>query len=215
MNIELTKMLDRRGDKVRAVLNILIESSCFYITDHQDLFYYLRRYRREFTEFFDKMYGWQLLMDAKCARVYKGEWYNPAITPANRALFNFRKRDECLAFMMLLEFFEQQLEENGMTVADRQNLRFHFGDLLFHVHRRFQELFPNDAGRYTEEYVRAKAVKPIMPELEKYRFIKRIKPPEGVQASPSELIYEALPAIYYYNTTTLSRILPELQGDSE
>ncbi len=215
MNIELTKMLDRSGDKVRAVLNILIESSCFYVTDQKELFYYLRRYRREFTEFFDKMYGWQLSMDSKCARVFKREWHNPAITSANRALFNFRKRDECLAFMMLLEFFEQQLEENGMTVEDKQNIRFRFGDLLGHVHLRFQELFPKDAERYTEEYVRNKALKPIMPELEKYRFLKRMKPPEDLRASSKELIYEALPAIYYYNTTTLSRILPELQEDIE
>ncbi len=215
MNIELTKMLDRSGDKVRAVLNILIESPCFYATDRHEIFYFLRRHRREFTDFFEKMYGWQLLMDSKCARVYKGEWHNPAITPANRAMFNFSRRDECLAFMMLLEFFEQQLEENGMTVEDRQNLRFHFGDLLNHTHRRFLELFPAEAERYSEEYVRAKAVKPIMPQLEKYRFLKRIKPPEKLVASAKEVIYEALPALYHYNSTALSRILPELQKDEQ
>jgi len=213
MNVELTTMLDRSGDKVRAVLNILLESPCFYATDRQDLFYFLRRHRREFSDFFEKMYGWQLLMDAKCARVYKGDWYNTAITPANRAVFNFSRRDECLAFMMLLEFFEQQLEENGMTVEDRYNLRFHFGDLLRHVHRRFQEVFPDDADRYNEEYVRAKAVRTIMPELEKFRFIKRIKPPEDLAASGDEVIYEALPALYHYNTAALSRMLPELQGE--
>ncbi|MBU0946105.1 MAG: DUF2398 family protein [Proteobacteria bacterium] len=215
MDIELTKMLDRSGDKVRAVLNILIESPCFYASDRQELFYFLRRHRREFNDFFDKMYGWQLLMDAKCARVYKGEWHNPAITPANRAMFNFSRRDECLAFMMLLEFFEQQLEENGMTVEDQHNLRFHFGDLLHHIHRRFQEIFPGDAERYSEEYVRAKALKPIMPELEKYRFIKRIQPPEDLVALADEVIYEALPALYHYNSAALSRMLPELQREEQ
>ncbi len=215
MNIELTKMLDRSGDKVRAILNILIESPCFYATDRQELFYFLRRHRREFSDFFTKMYGWQLLMDAKCARVYKGEWHNPAITPANRAMFNFRRRDECLAFMMLLEFFEQQLEVNGMTVEDRLNLRFHFGDLLHHCHRRFQELFPSQPGQYSEEYVRAKIIRPIMPELEKFRFIKRIKPPEDLTTGADELIYEALPALYHYNSAALSRVIPELEEATE
>jgi hypothetical protein len=212
MKIELTNMLDRSGDKVRAILNILIESPCFYCADRQDLFYFLRRHRREFTEFFDKMYGWRLLMDAKCARVYKPEWYNPAITPANRAMFNFSRRDDCLAFMMLLEFFEQQLEVNGMTVEDRHNLRFHFGDLLRYIHGRFHEVFPEQSERYSEEYVRAKVVRSIMPELEKYRFLKRIKPPEDLAARQEEFIYEALPALYHYNAAALSRILPELQG---
>ncbi|NWH05739.1 hypothetical protein [Desulfobacter latus] len=35
-----------------------------------------------------------LRMDSKCARIYKTEWHNSAITPANRALFQFSRRDE-------------------------------------------------------------------------------------------------------------------------
>lgn len=213
MSLELVKMLERSGDKVRAVLNILLESPFFYHDDRQDLFFFLRRHRGAFAEFFEKMYGWQLLMDSKCARVYKGEWHNPAITPANRAVFNFSRRDECLAFMMLLEFFEQQLESNGMTVEERHNLRFHLGDLLQHIQRRFHELFPQEASRYSEDYIRAKVVKPIMPELERYRFLKRLKPPEGVNAAADEVIYEALPALYHYNTAALSKTLPELQKE--
>jgi hypothetical protein len=210
MNIELSKMLDRSRDKVQAVLNILLESPCFYLSDDQDLFYFLRRHRREFNEFFTEFYGWQLLMDGKCARVFKENWYNKAITPANRAVFNFSRRDECLAFMMLLEFFELQLEKNNMTVEDRDNLRFYFADLLQHVHRRFQEFDEEKTGKYTEESVRAKILKPIMPQLERFRFIKKIPPPKELRNRQDELIYEALPAIYHYNTAALSRILPEL-----
>jgi hypothetical protein len=213
MDIELTRLLDRSGAKVRGVLNILLESPCLYLEDDRDLFYFLRRHRREFEEFFEKMYGWQLIMDGKCARVYKSQWYNRAITPAARSVFRFSKRDECLAFMMLLEFFEQQLEENGMTVADRHNLRFHFGDYLRHVHQRFLEIFPDQAEKYGEEYIRAKVVRPIMPELERYRFVRRLRPPEGMRASADKLIYEALPALYHYNAAALGRMLPELNPD--
>jgi len=200
---------------VQAVLNILVESPYFYATDNQDLFLFLRRHRREFTEFFKTFYGWILVIDSKCARVYKAEWYNRKITPKNRSLFQLTKRDECLAFMMLLEFFEQQLEENGMTVEDKENLRIHFGDLLDYSHKRFQELFPEQEQRYSQEYIRARIWKPVMPELEKHRFLTKIKPPEDLHASEQELIYEAMPALYHYNGAALSRMIPELDAGRE
>ena len=170
MEPELARLLDRSGDRVRAVLNVMVESPYFYSSDDQDLFFFLKRHRREFTEFFKVFYGWTLLMDSKCARVYKADWYNPAISPAARTMFNFTRRDECLAFMMLLEFYEHQLEENGMTVEDKDNLRFRFGDLLGHVHRRFGECLSGKKETYSEDFVRAKILRPIMPELERYRF---------------------------------------------
>lgn len=208
---DVARLLDRNGDRVRAVLNILVESPYFYVVDDQDLFYFLRRHRREFAEFFTAYYGWVLLMDSKCARVYKAEWYNKAVNPAARNLFNFTKRDECLAFMMLLEFYEHQLEENGMTADDKENLRFRFGDLLTHVCRRLGECFPDKGATYTEDAVRAKILKPIMPELEKYRFVKKIKPPEDLDAREDDLIYEALPALYHYNGSTLGRVIGDLE----
>lgn len=208
MEIALAKLLERNGDRVRKVLNILLESPYFYADDDYDSFLFLRRHRPEFTEFFKQLYGWSLLIDSKCARVYKAEWYNNSITSANRSLFNFTKRDECLAFMLLLEFFEQQLEENGMTVEDKQNLRFHFGDLLDYSHKRFTEIFPDKQEQYTQEKVRNQVWKPVMPELEKYRFVKKIKPPEDLQTT--DVIYEAMPALYHYNSDVLSRIIPEL-----
>ncbi len=49
-----------------------------------------------------------------------------------------------------------------------------------------------------------------MPELERHRFITKIKPPEDLQATAAELIYEAMPALYHYNGAALSRTIPEL-----
>lgn len=211
MEVQLTRLLERSGDKVRAVLNIMVESPYFYCDDNPDLFFFLKRHRQEFADFFAFFYGWTLLMDSKCARAYKNEWYNTAIAPSARTLFSFTKRDECLAFMIILEFYEHQLEENGMTVEDKENLRFRFGDLLVHAQRRFALCFPDKATQYSEEYVRAKILKPILPELERYRFLKRIDPPEDLTASDDDMIYEALPAIYHYNANALSRLIPELQ----
>ena len=215
MEITLTSLLKRHGDRVQKVLNILLESPYFYVEDDHDSFLFLRRHRADFVEFFKSFYGWSLLIDSKCARVYKAEWYNTAIRPANRALFNFTKRDECLAFMMLLEFFEQQLEENGMTVDDKLNLRFHFGDLLDYSQKRFVELFPDKYQEYSQDKIRDKIWKQVMPELEKHRFLTKITPPDDIRASAVELIYEAMPALYHYNGAALSHTIPEFTRTTE
>jgi hypothetical protein len=150
-----------------------------------------------------------LIVDGKCARVFKPRWYNDAITPANRDLFNFSRRDECLGFMLLLEFFEHQLEEHSMAVEDKENLRFRFADLLSHAQSRLIELFPEDAAKYTEDAVRARILRAILPTLEKYRFIRRIPPPQEEAIEGDEMIFEALPALYHYNAHRLSKSIVE------
>lgn len=215
MDLTLSRLLDRQGGKVQKVLNILMESPYFYVDDDHDAFLFLRRHRPEFTEFFKKFYGWTLLIDTKCARLYKAEWYNRAISPVNRSLFNFTKRDECIAFMVLLEFFEQQLEENGMTVEDRQNLRFHFGDLLEFSQKRFVEIFPEKQEQYSQDRIRDKIWKSVMPELIRHRFLVRIDPPDDMKTVFGDLIYEAMPALYHYNGAALSHTIPELSITKE
>ena len=121
---------DHSAQGVRAVLNILLEAPYFYKTDDERLFLVLMRYKKAFAAFFEKFYGWELVMDDKCARLYKPKWYNEKVTAPNRDMFTFTKRDECSAFLVLLEFFERECRDQGVTVDDRDNLRFRFGDLL-------------------------------------------------------------------------------------
>ena len=94
--MKIEELLDR-GDQtsvlVQTALNILMESPYFYKTDDERTFLVLQRYRQAFAAFFDKCFGWTLVMDAKCARLYKPKWYNEAITPPNRDMFGFTRRD--------------------------------------------------------------------------------------------------------------------------
>ncbi|MBN2448986.1 MAG: DUF2398 family protein [Lentisphaeria bacterium] len=204
MNTTITPLLERYPERVRAVLNLLLETPYFYREDNEDTFFFLRRHRQEFAQFFDECFGWSLVLDDKCARVHKPKWYNQAVSEANRDLFGFRRRDDCIGFMLLLEFFENQLDENSMTVEDRDNLRFRFGDLLTYTHRRFLELFPGTGdGRYSEDAVRAHVLRRILPVLERYRFLLRIPPPAGMEVVESDMIFEAMPALYHYNSSRL------------
>lgn len=201
-------LLQKQKPRVQAVLNILLESPYFYRSDHEENFLFLRRYQREFTDFFEKNFGWQLVLDPKCARLYKETWYNDRITPSNRDLFNFTRRDECLAFMLLLEFFEKKLEEDAASVEEPENLRFRFGDLLLFERERFQELFHEQADSFAEEDIR-KIMRLVMPQLEKYRFLLKIDPPDDVAVEPEDTIYECLPALWHYSVQRISRPLDE------
>ena len=108
--------------------------------------------------------------------------------------------------MILLEFFEHQLDENALTVEDPENLRFRFGDLLAYTHRRFRELIAGEtAGRYSEEFVRAHVLRRVLPTLERYRLLVRLPPPPDLAVTDLDTIYEAMPALYHYNTGRLSQ----------
>ncbi len=206
MSNPLQALQERYPERVRAVLNILVETPYFYRGDDEDTFFFLRRHRAEFAAFYEEYYGWRLILDEKCARVYKSRWYNQKVTEPCRDAFGFRHRDDCIAFMILLEFFEVQLEENVLTVEDPENLRFRFGDLLLYTRRRFQELFPPEtAGRYTDEYLRSTVLRRVLPILERYRLLVRVPPPADLAVGETDTIYEAMPALYHYNTARLSQ----------
>jgi hypothetical protein len=207
----LDDLLAKQKSRVQAVLNTLLESPYFYRADHEENFLFLRRYQREFATFFEDVFGWQLVADAKCARLYKEAWFNDRITPSNRDMFNFTKRDECVAFMLLLEFFEHKLEEDAASVEEPENIRFRFGDLLLFERNRFAELFAEQAGDYGDEGVR-RILRPVMPQLEKYRFLAKIDPPDDEAVEPDDTIYECLPALWHYSVQRISRPISEAQA---
>ncbi|MFZ2655463.1 MAG: DUF2398 family protein [Victivallales bacterium] len=190
-------------DQAKAVLNILLESPYFYRSDNDNLFLFLRRHQQEFKNFFSENFGWELIMDGKCARVHKETWFNEAITPTSRLQFHLGRRDECIAFMLLLEFYEKLLDENSMTAEDAANPHFKFGDLLEHQQRRFTELFEKECGKYTAEHIRKNILSPLMSRLIRYRLVREIPRPHGLEITWDEYIYEALPALYHYNAGRL------------
>ena len=219
MENDINKLLERYRERVVAVLNVLVECSYFYKEDDEELYYFMHRYRNEFSEYFQKFYDWEFIIDSKCARVYKNKWYNEAVKPEQRAQFRVSGRDEAIAFMCLLEFFEHQLDDNSITAEDKHNLRFRFGDLLQYCFKRFAELFEEKKEVYNEENIRSKILRPLMPKLLQFRFLKEIRPEQnfsGLNRYNNDFIYEALPALYHYNTGRLTReIVEQVELDEE
>lgn len=202
-----------QADRVRAALNVLVEAPYFYKSDDPDLFLFIRRYQREFNAFFEMHFGWQLLADVKCARLYKPEWYNEKVTPANRDLFRFTRRDDCIAFMLLLEFFESKVEEESIALDDPENYRFRYGDLLAFEETRFRELFPDAGETYSDENVR-KELRQIFPALERYRLLQKIDPPSDEPIATEDTIYECLPALWHYRAEELAKPIPSTIGNT-
>lgn len=211
---ELVEKGDSTAQLVQAALNILLESPYFYKTDDERAFLAVTRYRQAFAAFFKKMFGWTLVVDAKCIRLYKPKWYNEAITPANRDLFGFGRRDACIGFLLLLEFFEREAREQGVTTEDRENLKFLFGDWLEYSAERFRQLFPDKAENYTDEKVR-QILREIMPSLERYRFLRKIRPSSDESVSEAQTIYEALPAMWHYQANQLVQSVSSEGGAGE
>ena len=203
---ELIDRGDETGQRIRETLNVLLESPYFYKTDDERLFLVLMHYKRAFEAFFYKFFGWSLVMDTKCARLYKPKWFNEKITLPNRDMFTFTKRDDCMAFLLVLEFFERECREQGVTADDRENLRFRFGDLLEYAAARFRALMSGKEGNYTDERVR-QILKGIMPQLEKYRFLRKVKPSADDSVSEAETIFECLPAMWHYQAAQLAQCM--------
>ena len=208
---ELIDKGDQTSQLVRAALNILLESPYFYKEDDERAFLAVLRYRQAFAAFFDKFFGWTLVVDGKCARLYKPKWFNEKITAPNRDMFGFTKRDECIAFLLLLEFFEREAREQGVTADDRDNLRFLYGDLLEHSALRFRELLPEKKENYSDERVR-QILRGIIPVLERYRFLRKVRPSSEDSVSENETIYEALPALWCYQAAQLAEPLTGMAG---
>lgn len=193
--------------KVQRILNILLEAPYFYRDDDLALFLFLSKYKRAFAGFFKKFYGWDVIVEPKCARLYKPAWFNEKVTEVNRDMFNFTRRDECVAFLLLLEYFERQLQEQAVSTEEKENLRFRFGSFLEFACGRFREVFPERTAFYTDEQVR-RTVRDIMPALHKYRFLREI--PRGDEdVKDDDTIYECLPAMWLYKGERLARPVAE------
>lgn len=201
--------LDRRGrERVRALLNVLTESTFFYREDDADLFFFLRRNQAAVRELFETYFGWKLHVDRQCARLIKERQYNEALRPSQRALFDLRRRDECLLFAVLLEFHEEEGQRQGVTPDDDRHLRFLFSDFVAFAIRRFRE----ELGDTTPADVRIlEAARPLFEQLDRHRFVrlldkKQAEAGEDLPAGLSEhLLYEFLPGIRCYDPSVAAR----------
>lgn len=206
----MTTYFDKlNGARVTDVLNVLGEAPFFYREDDAELFQFLRRNRAEFERFYRELYGWELLVDARTARLYKERWHNRALRPSQRDIFDLTRRDDCLGFLLLLEFHATLLEQHNLAGDDEESPRFLFGELFGFARTRLTEVLGADAP--DEAGVR-RILRGLWPALERYRFV-RVVERGGDEAGPDDddelddagdrVLYEALPALHHYDIRAL------------
>ncbi len=193
------------GPRVTAVLNVLGETPFFYRDDDVDLFQFLRRNKAEFTRFYEELYGWELYVDGRTARVYKERWHNRALRPSQHDVFDLTRRDDCLAFLLLLEFHGHLLEQHNLAGDDAEPPRFLFGELFDFARTRLAEEL--GAAAPTDEEVRL-LLRGLWPTLERYRFVRAIVRGDGDgERHPGDdgdrVLYEALPGLHHYDIRRL------------
>jgi len=192
---------------VRAVLNILIESPFFYRTDDVDLFDYVRSHQDDFHQFFTHFFGWELYVDRRVARLIKPQEYNNALKSSQRDLFDLTRRDECTAFLLLVEFYEKMLRDLNASYDDEGSIRFLLADFVQYGMDRFIEELGENVHA---DKIILDACRRIFPKLIRYRFIVQV---EKEDASDDEILpagmkehvmYEFLPGIHCYRPDILT-----------
>jgi len=190
-------------EQVRRILNVLTEAPYFYQEDDLPLFQYLRRRKAAFEDFFKLYFGWDLVVDAHCARLLKRERANEALRDGELDAFRLTRRNHCLAFALLLEFFEFEARRTNWDADKDAYLRFFYNDYLDHARRRLRELL---GERMPEDAALLREVQETWDILKRYRFIRFVPPlpTESEAAKQAGELYEFLPAIYLYDTRVLS-----------
>lgn len=186
--------------KVRRVTNVLVESPFFYRSDDEDLFLYLRRNQSPFRTFFKECFDWELVVESRCARVIKQHWHNPALKLSQRDVFNLSTRDDCIGFLLILEYYEHLLDQQNLSIDDPEPPRFYFGTLFtFASERMAEELseqVPDEAGI-------KKILRRVMEQLIRFRFLRELPRATDDVVDRDNLIYECLPGLYSYDIRRL------------
>lgn len=209
MDKEYSELLRKYRDSFVNINNYLTEAAWFYKSDDPELFYVLQHYESAFREFYYENFNWNLRVDGKCARLVKDKVHNPALG-AGIVQFKLRGRDEYIAFLLLIEFYERLLSDQSLAAADKENPTFTFGEYLEHVTMRMQVLFPERTDLDAES-VKKYTLRPLMEKMIDYRFIKALPKDSGDRISEDKTIYEALPACYHYNPEALGENLEEVR----
>ena len=195
------------------ILNILTENPFFYASDDQVRFNSLRRHKSAFEKFFSRFFGWRLYVDSKMARLIRDRNFNPALKTLHRKAFNLTSRVECILFMILLEFYEHECEEQSAHYDDADNIRFYFGSYFDFVRKVFAERRLEHRLNERELDVEARG---LLRKLEYYRLVSVVERDGQLPGKTSELEIEVLPGLNCYESKNLAaQVIEKVYGTDE
>jgi hypothetical protein len=194
----------------QAVLNILTESPFFYAADDPVRFVFLRRNETAFKKFFEKYFGWRLYADSKMARLIKDKNFNPALKSVHRDYFKLSGRNECLLFLVLLEFYEHECSEQAYSNDDSEPLRFIYADFFSFTRRILAEHF---SGQIPADREIDTAARQLLKKLQHFRLLRVVEVVEDTDANLHQnMLIEVLPGLNCYEGR---KIAEALSNDSD
>jgi len=201
------------ADKAQRVINVLLESPFFYRDDDLDLFGLLRRRQSLFQEFFEVFFGWELYIDQQVARLIKPKTFNPQLKPSQRHVFRITGRHQYVLFILLLEFYQNQADEQNVDLESEAEIRFVLGDFVEFAFRRYREELGDGMP---EEAIVLGEMRSLFRKLEQHRFVALtetagIVTEEGLtegftREGASSVLYAMLPGLRCYRPEELSRL---------
>ncbi|HAE37128.1 MAG TPA: hypothetical protein DCG57_00640 [Candidatus Riflebacteria bacterium] len=180
----------------QSILNILTESPFFYVDDDPVRFTSLRRHKSAFEKFFSKFFGWRLYVDAKMARLIRDKSYNDAVKPSQQRYFNLTSRIECILFLVLLEFYEHECDEQSFSYEESQNLRFNYGSYYDFCRKTLETQL---GERAPSEKALDQDSRALLRKLEHYRLLRVVETAQNAESDRGpELLIEILPGLNCY-----------------
>ncbi|PKL44165.1 MAG: hypothetical protein CVV41_05875 [Candidatus Riflebacteria bacterium HGW-Riflebacteria-1] len=206
--------IDKIGrERFQMVLNILTESPFFYADDDPVRFNVLRRNEAAFKKFFEKYFGWRLYVDSKMARLIKDRNYNPALRSVHRDTFRLSGRNECLLFLVLLEYYEHECDVQGYSNDDVEPLRFAYADFLTSTRRILADQIVDQlpADREIEASARQ-----LLKKLQHFRLVAVVDVADNAgNESDGDMLIEVLPGLNCYEGRKLAEALGRDEADPE
>ena len=207
------------AERAQRVLNVLLESPFFYRDDDIDLFGLLRRRQALFQEFFEVFFGWELYVNPQMARLIKPKTFNPQLKPRQRHVFRIAGRHQYVLFILLLEFYQHQADEQNVDLEREPEVRFVLADFVELAFKRYREQLGD--GMPEEAFILGE-MRTLFKKLEQHRFIALaemtgVVTEEGLSAGftregASSVLYAMLPGLRCYRPEELNGL--ELLGGS-
>lgn len=205
------------AEKAQRVLNVLLESPFFYRDDDVDLFGLLRRRQALFQEFFEVFLGWELYVDQQVARLIKPKTFNPQLKPSQRHVFRVTGRHQYVLFILLIEFYQHQADEQNVDLEREPEVRFVLADFVEFAFKRYREEL---GSGMPDEMVILGEMRSLFKKLEHHRFIALaettgVVTEDGISAGftrdgASSVLYGMLPGLRCYRPEELNGL--ELLG---
>jgi hypothetical protein len=168
------------------------------------------------------------VIETRFARLYKPRWHNTSLKRSQHGLFSLTRKDDCVAFILVLDFYERLLEERGASVDDVAPIRFEMSELFAHAKERLARTARaaaadgDDAASARGASAPSPGAQPdtmdddgirrlfrdLVPQLLRCRFLREV-PREREDASDGDalgserMLYECLPGLHAYDVRAL------------